>query len=203
MDQVKVVDAGAQLIVSGPSRAVVDAAVEALVAQGVRVVSAAAQLGSRWVATCAKPEPAEGTAGVAGQDFQLTTDEALLRRVKISDAGEHLMITAAEKNAVAAALEALARRGQRVLAPPAPMGNSWVAACEKAEAIANRCTVERMGFQVVVRGPGRAAVEAKVSDLVGRGAKLEGSIEHVGGEWVAVCDAGEVTGIMHIREAPP
>ena len=196
MDQVKVVDAGAQLIVSGPSRAVVDAAVEALVAQGVRVVSETTQLGSRWVATCEKAA-APGSAGSAtGSDFQSTADEALLRRVRISDAGEHLMIAGAEKSAVEAALEALARRGQRVLAPPAPMGNNWVAACEKAEVIAARCSVERAGFQFVIRGPTQAAVEAKVADFVARGAQRIGSVENVGGEWVAVCDAGDTTGIM-------
>lgn len=199
MDQVKVVDAGAQLIVSGPSRAVVDAAVEALVAQGARVVSGAAQLGSRWVATCEKPAAAGSDGAATGPDFQANADDALLRRVRISDAGEHLMITGAEKNAVEAALEALARRGQRVLAPPAPMGNSWVAACEKAEAIAARCSVERAGFQLVVRGPTQAAVEAKIADFIARGAQRIGGVENVGGEWVGVCDAGDMTGVMHFN----
>jgi len=108
------------------------------------------------------------------------------------------MITGEERSAVEAALEALARKGARVLSAPAPLGNGWVAACEKAEAIANRCSVERMGFQFVVRGPNQTAVETTVRDLAARGAKQVGSIEHVGGEWVTVCDAGEVTGIMHL-----
>ncbi len=196
MEQVKVVDAGAQLMLSGPSRALVEAALETLVAQGARVLSAPAQLGSRWIATCEKP-PSRNAA--AAQDVQASVDDALLRRVKISDTGDHVMITGEEKSAVEAALEALARKGARVLSAPAPLGNGWVAACEKAEAIANRCTVERIGFQFVVRGPNQAAVEATVRDLAARGAKQVGAIEHVGGEWVTVCDAGEVTGIMHIR----
>jgi hypothetical protein len=108
------------------------------------------------------------------------------------------MVSGPEKNAVEGALVALARPGGHVLAPPAPLGNGWVATFVKAETLANQCSIERAGFQFIVRGRSRAAVEAKVADLAARGAKPIGSIEHVGGDWLAVCDAGEMTGIMHV-----
>lgn len=200
MDQVRIVDAGSELMVSGPSRAEVDAALAALVAEGARMLAPAAQLGSRWVAICEKPEGASGAAAATAQGTQASTDEALLGQVKISDTGDHLMITGPEQAAVAAALAALEREGARVLSAPAPLGNGWIAACEKRQTVVNRqCTVERAGFQFLVRGPSQTAVAAKVADLAARGAKPVGSIEYVGGEWVAVCDIGEMSGIMHIR----
>jgi len=63
MDQVKVVDAGAQLMLSGPSRALVEAALETLAARGAQVLSPPAQLGSRWIATCGKPASGDGAVG--------------------------------------------------------------------------------------------------------------------------------------------
>lgn len=199
MDQVKIVDAGERIMVSGPSRDVVEAAVESLVAKGAQVLAPATQLGSRWVATCAKPPDGTVPEAPSVADVQSGTDDAVLRRVKVADTGDHLMITGPEKSLVEAALAALARKGGRVLAPPAPLGNGWIATFEKPAAPANQCTIERAGFQLVIRGAERGAVEAKLADLAKRGAKPIGAVEHVGGEWVGVCDAGDVTGIMRIR----
>jgi len=199
MDQVKIVDAGERIMISGPSRDVVEAAVESLVAKGAPVLAPAAQLGSRWVATCAKPPGGTVPETPTVADVQSGADDAVLRRVKVSDTGDHLMITGAEKSAVEAALAALARNGARVLAPPAPLGNGWIATLEKPAVRANQCTIERAGFQLIIRGAERGAVEAKLADLAERGARPIGAVEHVGGEWVGVCDAGDVTGIMRIR----
>lgn len=199
MDQVKIVDAGERIMISGPSRDVVEAAVESLVAKGAPVLAPAAQLGSRWVATCAKPSDGTIPEAPSLADVQSGTDDAVLRRVKVADTGDHLMITGPEKSLVEAALVALARKGGRVLAPPAPLGNGWIATFEKPVVPANQCTIERAGFQLVIRGAERGAVEAKLADLTERGATPIGAVEHVGGEWVGVCDAGDVTGIMRIR----
>jgi hypothetical protein len=199
VDEVKVVDAGERIMISGPNRDGVEAAVNALVAKGVRVMAPAAQLGSRWVATCEKLPDGTVPEIPTLTDDQSDADDTLLRKVRVTDAGDHLMITSPDKSAVEAAVAALAREGGRVLATPAPLGNGWIATFEKPAVAENRCTIERAGFQFIVRGSTRGAVETKLADLAERGAKPIGDVEHVGGEWVGVCDAGDMTGIMRVR----
>lgn len=51
--------------------------------------------------------------------------------------------------------------------------------------------VAKMGTHTVVSGPGKAAVETRVHELVRRGARLVGKVEPLGRNWVATLeDAG-------------
>ncbi len=107
---------------------------------------------------------------------------------RIADAGSHFIISGGTKESVAAVLERLAAEGAQVLAPPAPVGNKWMATCENRRA-AMRVKVERFGLKSVVFGPTREAVEAKVRELLEYGERLEQDIDCIDGVWTAVCES--------------
>jgi hypothetical protein len=108
--------------------------------------------------------------------------------VRISDAGTHFIISGTTRESVAAALEALAREGAKVLAEPTSVGARWMATCENRRAAAS-VTEEKFGLKTVVSGPTREAVEAKVRELLQYGARLEQELECIDGVWTAVCES--------------
>lgn len=106
----------------------------------------------------------------------------------VSDAGTHFIVSGSSRESVAAVLERLAAEGAHVLAEPALIGAKWIATCENRRA-AVRVTVERFGLKTVVSGATREAVEAKVRELLGFGARLEQDVECIDGTWTAVCES--------------
>jgi hypothetical protein len=51
-----------------------------------------------------------------------------------------------------------------------------------------RVNVEKLGMKSIITGATREAVEVKLKELLGFGARLDGEIELVDGMWTAVCD---------------
>jgi len=109
------------------------------------------------------------------------------RRATISDAGARLIISAGTREAVEAELARFAAAGVKVLAAPALVGAKWMATCENRRAAA-RVKVEKLGMKSIITAATREAVELKVQELRGFGARLDGEIEQVDGVWTAVCD---------------
>jgi hypothetical protein len=125
----------------------------------------------------------------AAQPARAASDEA-----SVFDAGPHLMISARERAAVQKALDELSAMGARVLSPITHVGDKWMASCEHPAVRMSECKVEKLGLTTIVTGPTRQAVQSKVEELVGLGARLQGEIEQAGGEWTAVCDSGGAGG---------
>jgi len=108
-------------------------------------------------------------------------------RATISDAGTRLIVSGGTREAVDAELARLAAAGVKVLAAPALVGAKWMATCENRRA-AVRVNVENFGMKKMITAATREAVELKVKELVGFGARLDGEIEEIDGVWTAVCD---------------
>jgi hypothetical protein len=106
---------------------------------------------------------------------------------RISDAGTHFIISGPTRESVEAEIARLGAEGARVLAAPALVGAKWMATCENRRAAA-RVNVEKLGMKRIITAPTREAVEAKLKELLGFGARLDGEIELVDGVWTAVCD---------------
>ena len=106
---------------------------------------------------------------------------------RISDAGTHFIISGPTREAVEVEIARLGAEGARVLAAPALVGAKWMATCENRRAAA-RVNVEKLGMKRIITAPTREAVEAKLKELLGFGARLDGEIELVDGVWTAVCD---------------
>jgi hypothetical protein len=109
---------------------------------------------------------------------------------RVFDAGPHLIISGYDRGKVAQALDALARRGARVISPIAQVGEKWMASCEPPGSRLGDCKVEMLGYTRIVTGPTRKAVADKVDELVCTGDRLVGEIEQADNGWTAVCDTG-------------
>ena len=105
----------------------------------------------------------------------------------ISDAGTHFIISGSSRESVEAELARLDADGAEVLAAPALVGAKWMATCENRRATM-RVNVEKLGMKSIITGASREAVEVKLKELLGFGARLDGEIELLDGLWTVVCD---------------
>jgi len=109
------------------------------------------------------------------------------RAASVSDAGSHFIVSAATRDSVEEALERLLAQGSKLIAPPALIGNTWMATVDNPKR-AVLATVEKFGMKSIVTGPTREAVDAKVRELVEFGARLDQDAEQIDGVWTAVLD---------------
>ncbi len=133
--------------------------------------------------------------------------EALLDTVKITDAGDTLLITASNKAAVDTALQDLQHRGSKVISVATPLGSKWLASCTKPKlpnasgdseaidvlAIAQRAalhsvTISDAGPYLIVSGDEKETVEAALGELAKTGAKATSALAQVGKKWIARCE---------------
>jgi hypothetical protein len=111
--------------------------------------------------------------------------------IVIHDAGTTVILKHSTKEGLLTGLEEIEPHGYRRLADPVQVGSMWIVTCSKpgaGSATKDNCTVERLGMSVFIRGPSESAVREAVDNLRTGGAKLV-SIEQIGNEWQAVCDA--------------
>ena len=172
MDAVKIADAGSHFLISGAERETVQAALAGLVAKGARVIAEPAQLGSKWIASCEKPPANAERKDMPATLLEHIAADAVLKGVKVANAGSHLLLTAADKSTLESALQQYVKRGARVISAVAPLGNQWVASCGNPDEPEESCAIERMGFQIMVSGASEKAVRNKVESLAFGGAKL-------------------------------
>jgi len=187
LDAVTIADAGSHLVISGTNRDAVQAALNRCVTQGARTIAEPTRLGSKWIASCEKP-PESAERKAPGAVLADTTEAAVLKAVKVANAGSHLILTATDKAMLEQALQYYVKRGAKVKSGVASLGNQWVATCHNPTEPEESCTVERMGFQIVITGSSERVVREKVQSLAIGGAKLVAPIDRFGEKWVAVCD---------------
>jgi class 3 adenylate cyclase len=108
-------------------------------------------------------------------------------RATVSDAGSHFIVSGATRETVEAELARFAAEGANVISAPSQVGAKWMATFENRRASA-RVNVEKLGMKTVVTAATREAVEGKVAELVGFGARVDQPIEENDGVWTAVLD---------------
>ena len=193
----KISDAGDALIITAPNKAAVDAALQDLLDRGSRVISGATPLGSKWLASCTKPEPPNASGNTAATDMDAIAQRAALHSVTISDAGPHLIVSGPDKDTVQAALDELAKTGAQAISAIGQVGNRWIAYCENLKFGHREVIVEQFGLSYVISGPSREAVEMKLKEFELKGAKVTVDIEKIENEWVAACDTGGGHDVFH------
>ena len=107
----KVLDAGANLIISGPSRQSVQKALDELAGGGARLISPITQMGNKWMATCEHPKVA-------------------MSNCKVQSIGSQRIISGDSREAVAAKLDELVRFGARPLSPVRNVSGVWTVVCD-------------------------------------------------------------------------
>jgi len=108
---VKIADTGTALMISGSSRAGVEAAVRDLVAKGATALTAASQVGAKWYASCSHP----GT-----KQFECRVEHVGLKRV----------ITGPTREAVADKVADLTSFGAKLVGEIEEVDGRWTAVCD-------------------------------------------------------------------------
>ena len=120
-------------------------------------------------------------------DFDDVVRDAVWAAVKVEDAGAKLIVTGKEKAAVERALHLLAAHSGGVPTLVSPFGNGWIGSCANPQAQVE-CSVERVGFQIIVSGPSEAALREKLRELQVGGAKVVCETQLIGDKYVFICD---------------
>lgn len=119
--------------------------------------------------------------------------------IKVTDSGTTLLIAGETEAAVR--LEIMTREsvGCRLVGSPSRVGSRWFATVSKpgsrfVETASGQsrppdCVFERIGLQVIVRGPTEEAVRDAIANLITGGARVIAQPEEAHGEWTSVLDA--------------
>ena len=119
---------------------------------------------------------------------------SLPENVDVHDAGDKLMLSSQDEATLKRVVEEM-RKGARGIQAPVKVGSKWVASLEHP-AMA-QCTVEKIGFEIVITGPTEASVLARSGEFRDRGALIARGPEKEDGAWkLYLDDVGARTGNM-------
>jgi len=146
---------------------------------------------AEWLQRSVPPRPPR--AGVSSRQnstarARALSPDMLKEPARIFDAGVNLIVSGYSKASVEKAIAELG--AVKLISPVSQVGDKWVATCEHPQVAVSECKVEELGYTRIVTGPSRAAVSAKVEQLINMGAILIGDVESIGGKWTAVCELG-------------
>ena len=120
---------------------------------------------------------------------------SLPENVDVHDAGDKLVLSSRDEAALKRVVEEMRKEGARGLQAPVKVGSKWVASLEHP-AMA-QCTVEKIGFEIVITGPTEAGVLARSGEFRDRGALIARGPEKKDGAWkLYLDDVGARTGNM-------
>jgi hypothetical protein len=119
--------------------------------------------------------------------------------VKVARMGTHTMVSGSNKSGVEAKVAELVSKGAKLISKVEPLGRNWVATLEDRTAApdVDGCRVARLGLQIIVTGPDRAAVQKRARKLMEEGAVLKSGPQENTNGWSAVLDEGGVDKTMH------
>ena len=188
MTDVRVIDAGDNLLVTGQDERQVAATLQKFVMRGARALGQPQLVGRSWSASCSKPvnyysEPSTLDVGSAPP-----TNSDAFSNVTVSEMGQKVLVSGRSKAAVQLALDELKKLGARNISSIAQVGISWIATCDDPPSAIDECTVDVFGAHRMVTGTTKEAVETRVktlTDHVGTLVKIE---EAPDGKWVALID---------------
>jgi hypothetical protein len=92
-------------------------------------------------------------------------------------------------------LEEMRKEGAQGIQPPMKVGKKWIASFEHPGL--SQCTVERIGFEIIISGPTEASVLAKADEFREKGALIARGPEQEDGVWkLYLDDTGARTGTV-------
>lgn len=196
--EVKVLDAGGDLVLSGATSEAVQSALNGFAARGSKIITPVSQVGRRWVAACTTPPVAS--------DLDSTQTLNLVDAVRTFDTDGKRMLSGPTASIVELALKRCVNMGCEVLSPVTRSGAIWLATCTIPEDAAESgtrtseqgappdvndgCRVESFGLKRIIYGPSKLIVQHRVEQMKRNGAQVVGEVEQEGDQWVAICDTG-------------
>jgi len=120
---------------------------------------------------------------------------SLLENVDVHDAGDKLILSSRDEATLRQVVEEIRKEGAQGIQAPVKVGSKWVAILEHP--VVAQCTVEKIGFQIVIAGPTEASVLARSGEFRDRGALIVRGPEKEDGAWkLYLDDVGARTGNM-------
>jgi hypothetical protein len=120
---------------------------------------------------------------------------SILDKVDVHDAGDRLILSTQDEATLRYVIEEMRKEGAQAIQPPVKVGSKWVASFEHPAL--SQCTVERLGFQIIIEGPTEGSVLARSDEFRERGALIVRGPENEDGVWkLYLEDTGARTGNM-------
>ena len=120
---------------------------------------------------------------------------SLLDNVDVHDAGDKIILSSPDEATLKYVLEEMRKEGAQGIQPPMKVGNKWIASFEHPGL--GQCTVEKIGFEIIISGPTEGSVLARSEEFREKGALVTRGPEMEDGSWkLFLDDTGARTGNM-------
>lgn len=135
MAEVKRLDAGGDILISGEAREDVDAALQDLLGRGARVITPLSQVGRAWVAACSQPPKANAIDTTSTLDLAQILAAQKKRHPEaalcaVEEVGLKRIVTGPTRDAVEARLAELLADGAELVSGTEESFGSWIAVCD-------------------------------------------------------------------------
>ncbi len=118
---------------------------------------------------------------------------SLLDKVDVHDAGDKLILSSQDEATLKYVIEEMRKEGAQDIQTPVKVGSKWVASVEHPGL--SQCTVEKLGFQIIIEGPTEGSVLARSGEFRERGALIARGPEKEDDVWkLYLDDVGARTG---------
>lgn len=118
---------------------------------------------------------------------------SILDKVDVHDAGDKLILSCEEEATLRTVCEEMKKEGVRSMQAPVRVGQKWIASFEHPGLA--QCTVERVGFEIIISGPSEGSVLARSHEFRERGALIVRGPEQEDAGWkLYLEDVGARTG---------
>ena len=120
---------------------------------------------------------------------------SILDNVDVHDAGDKIILSGEDEATLKYVLEEMKKEGAQGIQAPMKVGAKWIASFDHP-ALA-QCTVEKIGFEIIISGPTEGAVLARSDEFRQKGALIARGPEQEDGIWkLYLDDTGARTGNM-------
>src|SRR5690348_2988739 len=118
---------------------------------------------------------------------------SILDKVDVHNAGDKIVLSCADEATLRYVVEEMRKEGARGIQVPVKVGHKWIASFEHPGVA--QCTVERIGFQIVITGATEGNVVARSHEFRERGALVVRGPEREDEVWkLYLEDVGKRTG---------
>jgi hypothetical protein len=118
---------------------------------------------------------------------------SILDKVDVHDAGDKIILSSHDGATLRYVVEEMRREGAQDIQTPVKVGGKWVASFEHPAL--SQCSVEKLGFEIIIAGPSEESVFARSGEFRERGALITRGPEKEDDVWkVYLDDVGARTG---------
>ena len=118
---------------------------------------------------------------------------SILDKVDAHDAGDKIILSSDDEATLKYVVEEMRKEGAQDIQEPVKVGGKWIASFEHPGM--SQCTVEKIGFEIIITGPTEGSVLAKSGEFRERGALISRGPEQENDTWkLYLEDVGARTG---------